>query len=254
MTSSADNLYDILNISESIILDQTNNAHHWLSLFDQTSDTAHALSYINNTVALINKFHSYFHFEQSFAYNICAYIYHAIGEKELKAKYLDKAIFQDHINDHAIRFDELITDITSVDDHISLLMSYDKNYRYEQDFLRFAIGNGHSDAQQIDEGLKALFEKDMVGSKKMLPDIDYKSHRLYLAKVILGILEGQYNDSLDLILITLNEMEAAHQRYHKFASDIYLKRAKIFASIGEAALAKNDRIKADDLFPSDKNR
>jgi|GEM_PF-1471321 len=246
------NLYDILNIPEDIILDKSHNINHWLCLVDQSSCDEEKLKSMNQVVALINKFHSYFHFEQSFAYTICAYIYHLKSEVALRLEYLEKAIFQDHINRHAIDFDDLIKDEHSIDSHMQLLLAYDKNHYYEKEFLRFAIGEfaAIAEVELMDEAIGHALSGKISEAKSIMNGLDYRSHRLGVCSSIVAIFERDLDSGLEVILKTLKAMENAHQNYHKLASLIYLKRADIFGKLGQVDLAKNDRVKANDLFPS----
>jgi hypothetical protein len=245
------NLYDILGIPEDIILDKSHNINHWLYLVDQSSCDEEELKSMNRVVALINKFHSYFHFEQSFAYTICAYIYHLKSEVALRLEYLEKAIFQDHINRHAIDFKNLINDEHSIDSHMQLLLSYGKNHPYEKEFLRFAIGEfaATAEVELMDEAIGHALSGKISEAKSIMNGLDYRSHRLGVCSSIVAIFERDLDSGLEVILKTLKAMENAHQNYHKLASLIYLKRSDIFGKLDQMDLAKNDRVKANDLFP-----
>ena len=61
-------LYQILNIDKSLILSKHNNANYYLSNSDLIQDASVALLQISKAIEIIEKFHSYFHFEQSFCY------------------------------------------------------------------------------------------------------------------------------------------------------------------------------------------
>ena len=221
------NLYQILNIPEHIILDPENNIHNMLEKRD-----------LNQAIFIVNKFHSYFHFEQSFAYLLAAYIAN-LKEDELSTKeFLTKAIFQDHLNEQALNFHNNAS--------LAYMVSYNKNIRYEKDFLNFAIGRFELSAEVklLDNAIELSMSSKIVDT-----EINCKSHRLDFVKTILAI----YNKELEVANIwiknAIESLESSHKNYHKFASEVYLKRAEIFESQGQIDLAKNDRVKANDLFP-----
>jgi hypothetical protein len=265
------NLYNILNIPEHIILE--NNIHTILQ-----NET---LENLNQAVSIVNKFHSYFHFEQSFAYLLAAYIAHLKKDEHSRKDYLTKAIFQDHINEQALNFHDNAS--------LSYIFSYNKNIRYEKDFLQFSIGKftPSSEVELLDNAIEFSISSKIVDTE-IIPcsiandhvvelhdlhcapinyrlalldacspsihlalknGINYKSHRLDCVKTIIAI----YNRELDLANIFIqngiDSIEASHKNYHQFASSVYLKRAAIFESQGQIDLAKNDRVKAGDLFP-----
>jgi hypothetical protein len=104
-------LYKLLNIPNEVIINYN------LDLDDGD------LNHLNNSVAIINKFHSYFHFEQSFLYLIAAYINYLMSNKQEQEYFLEKAIFQDHLNIQALNFN-------TYHDDINKLFSYDKNHEF----------------------------------------------------------------------------------------------------------------------------
>jgi hypothetical protein len=221
------NLYNILNIPEHIIIE--NNIHDIL----QTE----TLENLNQAVSILNKFHSYFHFEQSFAYLLAAYIVHLKEDAHSTQEYLTKAIFQDHLNEQALNFYNNAS--------LAYIFFYNKNIRYEKDFLTFAIGKFvlPKEVELLDNAIELS-----ISSKIVDTEINYKSHRLDCMKTIIAI----YNKELDLANIyvqnAINSIENSHKNYHQFASMVYLKRAEIFELEGQIDLAKNDRLKAKDLF------
>ena len=225
------NLYKILNIPEYIILNDDNNIHKLLS--QNTLETLH------KAISIVNKFHSYFHFEQSFAYLLAAYIMYLKKDDASTKEYLTKAIFQDHINEQALNFYNNAS--------FAYIVSYNKNIRYEKDFLHFAIGEfiPSAEVELLDNAIALSTSSIIVDTA-----INYKSHRLDFVKTIIAI----YNKELEVANIfiqnAIDSIEIAHKNYHEFASETYLKRAEIFDHYGQVDLAKNDRVKAHDLSPS----
>lgn len=244
------NLYTILNIPEHIILE--NNIHKILEI--------ETLGNLNQAVSIVNKFHCYFHFEQSFAYLLCAYIAYLKDDEHSTKEYLTKAIFQDHINEKALAFNKMIPFVQiALEENVIIgniiadlryLLSYDKHIKYEKDFLKFAIGEFTTikEIELLDSTLEYVFTFEMNEASKILENLEYKSHRLFFAQTLIAI----YNENLDtadiFIQNAIDSIEASHKNYHQFASSVYLKRAEIFECNGQLDLAKNDRVKSRDLF------
>jgi hypothetical protein len=216
-----DCLYKILNIPDDVI-----NVCA-LDLHDGDLDS------LNNSILIINKFHSYFHFEQSFLYLIAAYINYLIGYEDAKKLYLEKAIFQDHNNIQALEFEMLKDDLDQ-------LLVYNKHYKYERDFLSFALGdfNKTKDLILLDE---------FISSGEKNSECNYQSHRLYFAKSMKYLLSNKLDNALLEIYKSVKMLENSHQSYHKLASDIYAKRSDMFKSMGQVELAGNDMVKSRDF-------
>jgi hypothetical protein len=112
------NIYEILNIPTSIISNDDYNVNHFLALIADSSNCHNNLIYINQVISIIEKFHSYFHFEQSWAYTICAYTKCAAGNFDNAKHFLAKALFQDPINEFAI----------NLPSNVSAILAYGKNF------------------------------------------------------------------------------------------------------------------------------
>ena len=133
-----DNLYDILGIDENLIVAEKSNINYWLNQYtellprlteakQQNKVLAPMLSYINNAILIAEKFHSYFHFEQSFAYTIAAYCQYIAIIAGLAIKesisdyikrlyyYIDKALVQDHLNLQIKVLEEVGKQIITID-------------------------------------------------------------------------------------------------------------------------------------------
>lgn len=236
------NLYKILHINESKLFRKSRNINNI-----ETS----RIGGISQLILYTDKFHSYFHFEQSFAYLFCAYIYHKMGKKEKVQKYLEKSLFQDHTNPIALNFENP----TIID-----IFKYDRHFRYEDDFLDFAIGGHLLDefAEYIDVGTYLLLESFEDGGgaffrapKESLIEYDPKcTHRLAILHALNEIKQDNLASALTYALEAARNLEDAHKDYHKFASELYKKRARAFDKSGQQELSKNDYIKAEDLYPS----
>lgn len=230
------NLYsDILNIPEEIIRDNDNNINHILSSTNSTE-----LMKLNKAVEIVNKFHSYFHFEQSYAYLIVAYLYGTLSDNDNINLYLDKAIFQDHTNSIALDF---------TGKEFQDVLDYDKAIKFEDVFLDFAVGlhDENREVQKLDSGMILALNGDFEEASNHSYNISYNSHRLLLLKSIIFGWQKEYNAALEYALKAAKMLEKSHKDYHQYASNIYRMRAAIFEELGKPDLAKNDIIKAQDL-------
>ncbi len=241
MSKIEQNLYNILNIPEKIILEPKNSLNHWLLLARASEEN---LQHINEAIKIINKFHSYFHFEQSLLYVISTYIHHVIGDKNSVSIYLEKAIFQDHLNQQALNFLDIMA-FRDVKSDVAKLLHYGKNRQYESEFLSFAIGDFKKleSIEALDIAIKSVYEASAP------IELDYKSHRLLLANSMISLFLGDLDKSQESILAAIEMTEKAHKNYHQLASTIYKERAESFKLAGHIELSKNDMVKAYDLFP-----
>lgn len=96
-----------LNINKSLLLDEyifqrPDNSIDFLNKQAQfASDAAAQLSFLSKASKLAEKFHSFFHFEQSYFHTQLAVMYTDCGKKEEAHEQLQLAVFQDHINTQA---------------------------------------------------------------------------------------------------------------------------------------------------------
>ncbi len=241
MRDDINNLYAILNIPESIILDKNLSLHYHLSLVDFNNDAAIKIQSMNTVINILNKFHSYFHFEQSFAYIVCAYVHSLMLDTSSQERFLAKAIFQDPNNAIALDFEEA--------QDVNTLLNYDKHYIYEKTFLHFAIGGFHHlpVLSALDDAIEKVWFFGQTDD--IFQEYNYESHRVYVTRAIAALFLKQYDLALSNIEKAIAMLETSHLNYHRFAASMYLKRAAVFEKFGEYALAKNDRVKAKDLFP-----
>ncbi len=197
----------------------------------------------------VERFHSYFHFEQSFLYLLSAYIYLAIGDRESSSSYIEKALFQDHFNEPALLFKE------KREINLSQIFSYDKNYKYEKDFLKFALGDfrNSKEIDILDEASRDLFFVKFETAPNKLNSLSYPSHRLLVAKGLCFLYEGSAEKAASELSRAEKLLEYSHADYHKYASGLYEKRANTFKESGRKDLAENDMRKARNLFSTPRN-
>lgn len=237
------NLYKILHINEARILSYYQNINN-IADYD--------LKTLNDLIQYVNRFHSYFHFEQSFAYSLCAFIYHRMNKPILVDEFISKALFQDHTNPIALNFKNPT---------IEHILSYDRHIMYEDDFLDFALGDHVLDelAEYLDYEILKLVKyfkekpkKPLYKiKKKPLPGMDEKwTHRLGILHSLNQIKEDNIANAIDYALMAARNLEDSHEAYHKYASDLYKRRAEAFKKICQWELAENDLLKSEDLFPS----
>lgn len=241
-------IYRILNISQAIISKHEITIAHFLEQFYQGLSNAKSslydkLEHINTVIRMIEKFHCYFHFEQSWIYTLYAYILHKAGKFDDEIRYVEMALFQDKMND-VVKNDNR---------EISSLFKYNKNYLYETAFLKFALGSFKrvKQVKQLDLSIKLIISDRIDDAKILLDDITYDSHRLYTSLAICDIYRADTAASIKNIEKAAKSIETAHQRYHKYAAYIYELRASIFVELQQLDLARNDSVKANNLYPKD---
>jgi len=234
-------IYQILHVNDEKMLLPAENINNFLK-----SD----IGSLNRAIEYINKFHSYFHFEQSFAYLLCAYCARTLGlESEMK-EYLDKSIFQDHTNIFAINFKNK---------DIAELLSYGRNIMYEDDFWDFVLGDHHKDEmiEDLDLAIEYCVRK-IQNQEQIIPrvahekDFEYHkntSHRIAFLYSLRHIMLEDFERAFIYAQNMVDNLEASHKRYHEYAAYIYTRRAKVFEELEQESLAKNDLIKANDLNP-----
>ena len=247
-----------LNISSMLIKDPKSTAEFWVN---------DSLDY-NHAINIVNKFHSYFHFEQS---NIClqaAKIFQSLGDRKSQEKYLIQAIFQDHINYEALSEIHKFPGYEDIYPKTSSSDKYNSHIHLESQYLKFAIGEFNHNIQiaKLDEAIILLEDGDVTCAKNVLKNIEsycfsdkaidvlkwemvLSLHRYFLLKAKICYAENDPKEALTNILKSLTMVEKSHKDYHHQAAIIYLKRSQYFKEQGEETLAKNDVIKALDLYP-----
>ncbi|MCF8462953.1 MAG: hypothetical protein K9G11_03500 [Rickettsiaceae bacterium] len=232
-------LYIILNIDQNIILTKQNNVNYYLA------NSEVGIGEITQAIGYIEKFHSYFHFEQSFCYLLLAYIYHHQSDANTRDEYLEKSIFQDHYNIQALDFRN------GFESNIDEILLYDKHHRYEADFLNFAVGphDTPKEVELLDDIITKLYELKTQEAKKLLEKLNYNSHRVQVAKGLLKLYSQQEADAVNFFQQACKNLESKHRQYHQYAASIYKKRAQLFFKSQLIELGKNDLVKAKNLFP-----
>jgi hypothetical protein len=234
-------IYQILNIAPSVMSDNSNNVNYWLMQIVATNNYHINLAHINQIISIIEKFHSYFHFEQSFVYTISACAHYAAKDFNSTSELLAKALFQDPINTLAL----------NLPNQMQTVLLYDKNYRYEQSFLRFAIKEFVTSRQLefLDQAISYVYLDRIRDAQILLEDFFYDSHRFWLIKAIISYYNYDFSSALQQIKHAARMLETSHQNYHQYAARIYALRAKIFNQLGQSQIAKNDLVKARNLCP-----
>ena len=230
----------ILRIDSALVIDNSRTLEYWLL---ESKD-------LHRAVGVVNHFHSYFHFEQS---NLClhaAKICEMLQNEQMEIMYLEKAIFQDHLNHEALR---RLAKFSSLEIENSLVSAlYDSHIKYEADFLRHSVGNFlHCEKiVKLDGAISSYEEGDIMGALKLVDEMNEGSHRLLLLKANINIHLENYELALSQVDRALLLIEESHKQYHRVASIVYQLRAKEYEDRGLIELAKNDMIKARDLNPA----
>lgn len=202
-----------LNINKILLLENYkfqnpyNNIDYLNNLAIVQNDHDQKMSLLKLATSKIEKFHSYFHFEQSFFNLQLAIELLKTEDKELAREQLEMAIFQDHCNDQAI---ELLHKGYSA-------KQYNRIFSKCQDYLAFATEEKLPDDDYSNgrpEGYWAIFEKYKL-----------KPNKEYLQEIIAQIRQN-------------------HLSYHQEAAKLYLNRAAVFHDLQQEDLAKNDLRKA----------
>jgi tetratricopeptide (TPR) repeat protein len=230
---------DALNIAPKIILNHKTTTEFWIY---QNIDYCKAIS-------IANKFHSYFHFEQSNAYLIAAKLYHHMGDYKNEQIFLEKAIFQDHINYEAIA---LMNKYSDEYKNIHIPNTIYKSYiKYETKFLEFAIVNYHPspEIEKLDLAINLNDNHQFKKAKEIITSSPLDCHRYYLLFAKVFAQREEFENALKQVNLAINLLEKCHANYHQQSAEIYLLRANKFSQDNQYSLAKNDLLKARDLNP-----
>jgi 2-amino-4-hydroxy-6-hydroxymethyldihydropteridine diphosphokinase len=123
-----------LNINEILLLgdyefqDSFNNIDYLNRTAISENDLGRKLELLSLATILVEKFHSFFHFEQSYFHLKLAILSANIGDKKQEKEQLDLAIFQDRLNFQAI---SMISGATYIEE-------YKRPYNDFVDYLLFA--------------------------------------------------------------------------------------------------------------------
>lgn len=129
----------------------------------------------------LEKFHSFFHFEQSFFHLQLAIKYLQLGKKEEADVQLEAAIFQDHVNKQAINLKQNIQNNDT----------YKRPYDSFLEYLKFASGEDFI-CNYVPENYWAFNQDDVFGLKDTIQEIrklhlayHQESAKLYLNRAII---------------------------------------------------------------------
>jgi len=229
----------VLNIDDHLIADHKNTLEYSINIEKD----------LNKAIAIINKFHSYFHFEQSNIYLNAAKIYKFIGNQELELEFLEKAIFQDHINYEAIaeiaKFDRYLDQAHGEN------IKYNSFIKFERDFIDFSIEHSNfcDKIASLDRALKYFDQDKYKVAEELIVELEFKTHRYYLLKTGLLAAKNQISEAITFLNQAIEIIERAHLQYHLVAASTYKARGLRFLSLGDDQLAQNDFIKAKGLNP-----
>lgn len=221
--------FKVVNINRCLSLGDKNFSDHQYNidylaqkLYDNIN-LEEKLPIANRCISLCEKFHSYFHFEESYFNLLLA---KSVDNLELRIQALEAAIFQDPLNYEAKKL--LIGILPLGDDRL-----YDHRYigdikdeEYVRDlkdysgFLHFAIGDSFVFSQ---------------------PPVESYWHNFELY---------EHDKRIELLQSVVELVSHNHKLYHTEAAKVYFNRHAIFNQLGNDVLAKNDLIKAMNL---DKN-
>ncbi len=183
-------------------------------------------------VDLCEKFHSYFHFEQSYFHLLLAKLYLERDEKDDAIKQLEKSLFQDHLNHEAL----------------DLLIKY---YNETQDNDELEKYKNHASSYMVKIGRTEVYSRnfsDFEGFLKFAlsdPVFNEPESQSY------WVMYEKYlkSPSVDHLIKTIDIISKNHALYHNNAARIYYNRHLIFQELGDIGLAKNDMIKSKNLDP-----
>jgi len=206
---------EFLLVKNSYFLDSYNNIEYLNKIANETKDLEQKLSLLNIATKKIEKFHSFFHFEQSYFHLQLAIYYLQNNQEALANEQLETAIFQDHLNEEA-KF-------------LSSKKDFSNNYKYKRPFNSFT--------QYIN------FATEEVKSSTIETPLDS----------YWNLLDSKKYES-ELLIKIIQMIRNQHLNYHIESAKLYLNRAVIFHSLDQIDLAKNDLVKANNLDNLVKNK
>lgn len=179
----------------------------------------------------VEKFHSFFHFDQSFFHLELACKYFEQNRIEEAVEQLKAAIFQDPLNSNAKYMLEMKKKI-----------NFDKQYSRPHnsfvDYISFATMNNKL-------------------NKEKCINADFSPYDFYAQNDNISISKDNYwllwlaykknEDDLSILETVIEKIRFCHQGYHAEAAKLYLNRALTFWNLNKHELAKNDVIKASNL-------
>ncbi len=186
-----------IQLNKYLLLENFQFAHHSNNIEAlnasalQSFDLHEQLSLLTIATNLVEKFHSFFHFEQSFFHLQLAICYLSDKEYEQAKAQLELAIFQDHVNQQAI---DLLNNIQNS-------ATYKRPYNKFSQYLSFAT-NEHIDGDPRNESYWDDWKKeqDKESLKQIIEKIRYlhlnyhqESAKLYLNRALVFYKLEQYS-------------------------------------------------------------
>lgn len=236
--------YRLLNIPSGVSVKEKSDFAAYSKAISEAPEPKELLTAFTDLLNEVERFHCYFHFEQSFLYSLSAYALRALGDESGALVYLEKSLFQDRLNDGA---KQLLSSINGKETFsLREILEYSKNYKYERDFLKFALGvfNYTEEIKILDEFSEKLFSGREAGDYLMLKKLSYPSHRKLIAQGFFFLRAESYEKASEFFLKGEKLLESAHRKYHSYASSLYASRSRIFGILGEKDLSKNDKKKS----------
>lgn len=170
-------------------------------------DPQNRLQLLNNAINEIEKFHSFFHFEQSYFHLRLGILYLKNKQRQEASEEFANAIFQDHLN------------------HQAIFLQKQNHYLRSDPVYRRPVSDFKSYLIFANTNQEALDNQTLF----MQLDRDNYWH---------------YCDNHVLLEKVIEQIRCNHLNYHTASAKFYLNRAATFASLGQKDLAKNDLIKA----------
>ena len=177
------------------------------SLLDSSMESSEQLQIATKCVNLCEKFHSYFHYEQSFFHLL-------LGKKTRSISEYEAAILQDPMNYEAKHLLNNLQTDTNIEFPYIL---YTRDFQNFSDFLKLVIDDNVINYQYLAESYWDYYDRFIA------------------------------TDDIQYLIKTLEMISMAHQKYHNNAAKIYYNRHLVFKNLDNEILAKNDLIKAKNL-------
>jgi len=214
------NINQCLSLTDENFSDQQYNIDYLAQKLHENINLEEKLSIANRCINLCEKFHSYFHFEESYFRLLLA---KNLDNQELYIKELEAAIFQDPLNYEAKNL--LLEILSSEDERLN-------DHRY--------IGHVKTDKYERDFEDYSQFLTFAIGESAMAHEPPKESYWYNFSRY-------QERSELALLQSTVDIISCNHKLYHGQAAKLYYNRSKIFSSMNCDILAKNDLIKAKNL-------
>lgn len=194
--------------------DEANNIEFLNKKAKESTNINLQLDLLNRATSKIEKFHSFFHFEQSYFH--LQFAIELISKKRINdtKNQLEAAIFQDHNNQQAIYLLEEVNSSDLTSRVTSKSLNYDSSTVYKRRFDNYY------------QYLAFASEEDHIQNH---PSNFWKNFFSREAEKI------------------ITDLKFFHLNYHQESAKLYLNRAIIFKKLGLIELANNDLRKANNL-------